>query len=164
MTACEKMFLLLDKLLEQRKSLDEIGEYICDGVEHPRLKAIRLIKTRKGEQYLKDNAEWLGYSLPFELPIEQSKDKQKCHGLDSSQPQPQPLKLSPSGYIIPDNIPQQKIHNNEKSNSDCFGNDNFCVSKPVPLKDKLNYCPCGCGYGYLIFGDKWYSPEELNKL
>jgi hypothetical protein len=90
MTACEKMYNLLDKLLEQKKSLNEIGEYLCDSVEHPRLKAIRLIKQHKGEQYLKDNAGWLGYNLINADNRTVSGDTSVNKNVYESKPQPQP--------------------------------------------------------------------------
>ena len=71
MTACARMFKLLDELLAEKKSLKEIGAEMCDSVLSPRTKAIRLIKAHKGEAYLIENAEWLGYDLE-KIPTNQS--------------------------------------------------------------------------------------------
>ncbi len=59
---CSKLFESLDRRLEERKTLDEIGRELCDTVDDPRGKTIRLIKAHKGEQWLYDNADWLGYN------------------------------------------------------------------------------------------------------
>ncbi len=63
MTACGKLFESLDKRLEEKKTLDEIGRELCDTVDDPRGKAIRLIKVHKGEEYLIENSDWLGYNV-----------------------------------------------------------------------------------------------------
>lgn len=60
---CTKLFEALDKRLEEKKTLDEIGRELCDTVTDPRGKAIRLIKADKGEEYLVQNADWLGYDV-----------------------------------------------------------------------------------------------------
>ncbi len=60
---CTKLFEALDKRLEEKKTLDEIGRELCDTVTDPRGKAIRLIKADKGEKYLIQNADWLGYDV-----------------------------------------------------------------------------------------------------
>lgn len=82
---CTKLFLSLEKRLEEKKSLNEIGQELCDTVDDPRGKAIRLIKINKGEKYLIDNADWLGYQVqekgtkkfvPFEeTPFTESEKK-----------------------------------------------------------------------------------------
>ncbi len=64
MTACDKLFEGLEKRLQERKSLDEIGKELCSRVKDPRGKVIRLIKLYKegdAEGYLRRNADWLGY-------------------------------------------------------------------------------------------------------
>lgn len=61
---CTKLFEGLDKRLGEKKSLEEIGKELCDTVDDPRGKAIRLIKAHRGDEYLKDNANWLGYNIP----------------------------------------------------------------------------------------------------
>jgi hypothetical protein len=58
---CTKLFESLDRKLDERMNLDEIGKQLCDTVEDPRGKAIRLIKAYKGEEYLQENAEWLEF-------------------------------------------------------------------------------------------------------
>lgn len=60
---CSKIFEALDKRLEEKKTLDEIGRELCDTVTDPRGKTIRLIKADKGEEYLIENADWLGYDV-----------------------------------------------------------------------------------------------------
>ncbi|MDP2364745.1 MAG: hypothetical protein Q8M94_13385 [Ignavibacteria bacterium] len=141
MTACEKMFLLLDKLLEQKKSLDEIGEYICDGVEHPRLKAIRLIKTRKGEQYLKDNAEWLGFE--FHKPNINFNKNVEVHS--EPQPQPQPIDEDYKPTVCTEEFPDP----------------DHCACIPIPLlpehQKRCTFCRRGI---YDIIMNKWEIDYE----
>jgi hypothetical protein len=45
MTHCTKLFESLDKRLEERKTLEQIGNELCDTVDDPRGKAIRLITS-----------------------------------------------------------------------------------------------------------------------
>jgi hypothetical protein len=65
MTICSKTLDAVRKRLEERKSLEEIGKELCDAVDDPRGKALRMVKQIMGkdnaEKYLIDNAEWLGY-------------------------------------------------------------------------------------------------------
>ncbi len=60
---CSKLFEALDKLLAEKKSLDEIGIALCDGVDDQRGKALRLIKAHKDEQFVIDNADWLKFDI-----------------------------------------------------------------------------------------------------
>lgn len=65
MTSCTTLFRALDKRLEDKKSLEMIGNELCDGVKNPRNKAIRLVKAHKGNEFLINNAEWLGYNPKY---------------------------------------------------------------------------------------------------
>ncbi len=67
MTICDSTLKAVNKRLEQKKSLNEIGAELCDAVDDPRGKAIRLIKAHKGEEYLIENADWLGYNVSHNL-------------------------------------------------------------------------------------------------
>lgn len=58
---CEKLLDGTDKRLEQRKTLEQIGEELCAGVKDPRDKAMRLVEMLHGKEYLIANAKWLGY-------------------------------------------------------------------------------------------------------
>jgi translation elongation factor EF-G len=53
----------VEKRLEEGKTLEEIGQDICSGVKSSKRKIIRIVKEieGKGEQYLIDNSEKLGY-------------------------------------------------------------------------------------------------------
>lgn len=82
---CSKLFNGLDRRLAERKSLDVIGKELCDTVDDPRGKAIRLVKAHKGEEYLIENAEWLEYNIPRNHT---GKNKPKNFGLKFSSPCP----------------------------------------------------------------------------
>lgn len=61
-----------------------------------------------GEQYLRENAEWLGFE--FHKPNINFDKNVEVHSEPQPQPEPQP-KLSPSGYIIPDTLRPLKLSN-----------------------------------------------------
>lgn len=66
MTICSKTLDAVEERLEERKSLEEIGRELCDVVDDHKGKALRLVKKLKGkdaDQFLKDNADWLGYTI-----------------------------------------------------------------------------------------------------
>lgn len=71
MTICKKFKLLVRERLKDHKSLYDIGMELCDGVDDPRGKALRIVKDilekdkMDVEKYLRDNADWLGYKLPM---------------------------------------------------------------------------------------------------
>ena len=84
MTICSKTLDAVRKRLEERKSLDEIGQELCDAVDDPRGKAIRMVKQAMGkddaEKYLTENAEWLGYKVNYIRNPEGSKIMSKITG------------------------------------------------------------------------------------
>lgn len=61
MTICESFYEALDKRLNKKMTIDDIGMDLCKGVKDPRGKVIRIIKEYKGEDWLIKNAEWLDY-------------------------------------------------------------------------------------------------------
>lgn len=64
MTICSITLEAVRKRLEERKSLEEIGRELCDAVDDPRGKALRLVRKLEkdnAERYLIENADWLGY-------------------------------------------------------------------------------------------------------
>lgn len=41
----------------------------------------------------------------------------------------------------------------------------YCVYIPFyPTKSEIKQCPCGCGYGFCIQDNKWYTPEQIDKM
>lgn len=64
MTYCSPLAVPLEKHIEEKKTLDEIGLKICgDSVKNPRRKAIRLIRLLLGEKTLIENANSLKYDI-----------------------------------------------------------------------------------------------------
>lgn len=61
MTHCGQLFEKLDKLLNEKLNIDDIGKKLCDTVQYPRRKTIGLIKIHKSDAWLIENADWLGY-------------------------------------------------------------------------------------------------------
>jgi hypothetical protein len=67
MTICEKFKSSVRERLKEHKSLYVIGMELCDGVDDPRGKALRVVKDILKEdkidveKYLIDNADWLEY-------------------------------------------------------------------------------------------------------
>lgn len=62
MAICESFYEALDRRLEKRMTIDQIGEELCKGMKDSRRKVIRQIKEHKGEDWLSENAGWLGYN------------------------------------------------------------------------------------------------------
>lgn len=60
---CEKLFVVLDKRLSEKKSIDFIAADLCPGISKGREKVVKMIKMYKGGQYLLDNYRWLGYHI-----------------------------------------------------------------------------------------------------
>lgn len=60
---CSKLFEGLDTRLNEKKDIDTIADELCNEIIKKRQKIINLIKMHKGGDYLKENAEWLGYDL-----------------------------------------------------------------------------------------------------
>ena len=176
MTICSKMYEALDKRLEEKKTLDEIGSELCDSVIDPRGKAIRLIKARPGgEQYLKDNADWLGYNTD------------NLHGNDHvdavgkknlTQPNEQESireDARSNGMRVDTPVYEQTPHKTIQSSQDEFEPEEIIYendgehplqSCPIfyPKKEQLTLCPCGCGYGYCEIDEKWYTKEQIKEI
>lgn len=113
------MLEAIDKRLEEKKSLEEIGCELCDAVKDPKGKALRIIKNYKGKKYLVDNAEWLGYDV-VKSAFGEAGGEQKAAKIFSGK----------------------EIETVTGDDGDC------CVYEPIPLKEVAIICPCGCGYGY----------------
>ena len=60
---CEKLFVVLNRRLSEKKSIDFIAKDLCPGISKGREKVVKMIKMYKGGQYLLDNHEWLGYHI-----------------------------------------------------------------------------------------------------
>jgi hypothetical protein len=63
MTICQSMKEAVDKRLKEKKTIREIGKELCKGLLFPNKKVISIIKQIKGQSYLDENADWLGYPL-----------------------------------------------------------------------------------------------------
>jgi hypothetical protein len=64
MTYCNTLSKPLKRLINEKKSLEEIGVTLCgDSVKNPRNKAKRLIREILGQEVLDQNAETLGYQI-----------------------------------------------------------------------------------------------------
>ncbi len=87
MTYCPKLYKLVEKGLEQKKSLKEIGQDLCPGVKHPEAKISRIVKMtmglEEGKKFLLTN-KWTGYKLPKNPTGRNGKDKPENSGLESN--------------------------------------------------------------------------------
>lgn len=63
MTYCGPLFEGLERRLAKKMTLDEIAKEVCNDVDDPRGKVIRLIKVHKSKDWLCENADWLGYDV-----------------------------------------------------------------------------------------------------
>jgi len=183
MTACGKLFKFLDGLLEEKKTIDQMGDEICDMVKNPRKKIIRLITQHKGEDYLKENAEWLKYDLES-IPkktghglggrkCDSGRDVEKnVHVEDPTQESTQEAIVSPPETPKPDSLDEFIVQNEaekkpptpeEAEQERRFPSACSCTIY-VPDTEEISRCPCGCGYGYCDINEKWYTKTQIKAL
>lgn len=166
MTICSAMLASIDKRLAEKKTLEEIGCELCDAVDDPRGKAIRIIKAHRGEKYLIDNAEWLGYQVKVpkkfatitESNIEETiyPEPQQTNRTDSFEQneivyESEPLKTVQEccSYNPPEPHEQKEMQKDNKF---------------IPTLRDVTICPCGCGCGYCEINKKWYNQVEIAQL
>jgi hypothetical protein len=63
MPHCESFYRALDKKLDQKMTIDDIAKDLCSHTRDPRRNLILDIKEYKGEDWLIENAGWLGYQV-----------------------------------------------------------------------------------------------------
>lgn len=63
MSHCDSFYRSLDRKLEQKMTIDEIAMDLCSKTKDPRRNMILDIKEHKGEDWLIENADWLGYQI-----------------------------------------------------------------------------------------------------
>lgn len=61
MTICDSMKIAVEKRLDEKRSIEQIGSELCSGIKFPRKKVIHIIKEIKGKEFLEKNADWLCY-------------------------------------------------------------------------------------------------------
>lgn len=61
MTTCKAMKDAINKRLDARQSIDQISKELCGDLKYSRTKVINIARKERGEQFLIDNADWLGY-------------------------------------------------------------------------------------------------------
>lgn len=163
MTICSAMLAAIDKRLAEKKTLEEIGCELCDAVDDPRGKAIRIIKAHRGERYLRDNAEWLGYQI-------QEKGTKKFEPITDSNIQ-EPKQINQNDSFDQDEI----VYESEplKTVQECcsYNQPNTQEQKNeqkdetfIPTLLDVTICPCGCGCGYCEINKKWYNQVEIAQL
>lgn len=173
MTICSKMYEALDKRLEEKKSLDEIGSELCDAVIDPRGKAIRLIKNHKGEKYLKENAEWLGYEetnnpkgryvSDEKIQQEAIREDARSNGLRVDTPINYGMNSGVTIQSMQDEFePDEIVYEKNTEGSELASES--CSFSPEPQKedepDMKGFCPCGCGYRYDEEKHEWYNENK----
>lgn len=169
MTICSKMYEALDKRLEEKKSLDEIGSELCDAVIDPRGKAIRLIKAYKGEKYLKEN-EWLGYNKVMaeygKLATEAEKnlsfskdlyDDARNNGIRVDvAPRYEPAATKNMQSLQDKFEPEEIVYEND--------GDHPLQSCPIFYPKKSQMKMCRCGDGYCDIDEKFYTKEQIKEM
>lgn len=63
MPHCESFYRALDKKLDQKMTINDIAKDLCSHTKDPRRNLILDIKEYKGEDWLIENAGWLGYQV-----------------------------------------------------------------------------------------------------
>ena len=165
MTICGAMLAAIDKKLQEKKSLEEIGEELCDSVDDPRGKAIRIIKSHRGEKFLKDNAEWLGYNdshIKHDLSSKKFDDTEVRHEFP---PEPEPIQTQTSDEFEEDEVvyeePLKMVCNIEQAIPQLKVEE---VDSYIPTLLQVKKCPGGCGYGYCEQNKKWYNQMQMAQL
>ena len=152
MTICSTMLAAIDKRLAEKKSLEEIGCELCDAVDDPRGKALRIIKSHRGVKFLKDNADWLGYQV-------QEKGAKKFEPItisNTKQPEPEQTKGF-DDFGSDEIVHESKTEQIEEETQE--EQDELCSYRlPIP-KEPPKICPCGCGYAYYENAREWHKIE-----
>ncbi len=87
MTYCPKLYKLVEKGLEQKKSLKEIGQDLCPDVKNPQGKIARIVKMtmgkEEGTEYLIKNKDWTKYTPPHNKDGKNKNKKDKAKNFGS---------------------------------------------------------------------------------
>lgn len=182
MTACGKLFKFLDGLLEEKKTIDQMGDEICDMVKNPRKKIIRLITQHKGEEYLIENAEWLKYhpeknlnpeghhlggrKTSIGIPVE--KNVHIAQPASASVPVAATMDSQEKPSLLDEFIVQNEAEKKPPTPEEIEQERRFpsacSCTIYVPDTDDISTCPCGCGYGYCEMNEKWYTKTQIKAL
>lgn len=177
MTICSTMLAAIDKRLAQKKTLEEIGCELCDAVEDPKGKAVRIIKAHRGEKFLRDNADWLGYDVNKASSGKNGgKNCQKEFArknlstsedsTDEEQEETDPIKDTSNNIknILTkmssmDNFDDDEIVYESNTDSQEETKNLCCSYNPTTPEEQPKACPCGCGYGYYEKTKTWSKIE-----
>lgn len=166
---------------ERSGALAEVGAELCDAVVDPRGKALRILRLVKKEQadrYLRDNAEWLGYSEYNAREGNNQYSVQK-NSRDSKQAFEDQMAMEDArsngmkvesyrpiesfqsiGSIQDDFEPGEVIYEHTDITPQTL------LSCPIfyPKQSQIELCPCGCGFGRCDIDEKWYSANVIKMM
>ena len=60
---------------------------------------------------------------------------------------------------------EKRINRIKFENENPGWDQDHCSCTPFyPTQDDLTICPCGCGHGYCVYNNKWYTPDQIKDM